>query len=81
MFEECGRQMDNRACLYYKITHEPKGSGELKQLKIFINFLLNNCCNYPKILTMWFCQGVLYQKDANGSCSKAITFPQLLFKA
>ena len=22
--------MDNGACLYYKLTYEPKGSGELK---------------------------------------------------
>ena len=24
-------RMDNRACLYYKLTYEPKGSGELKR--------------------------------------------------
>ena len=24
------RQTDDGACLYYKLTHEPKGSGELK---------------------------------------------------
>ena len=24
-----GWRMDNRACLYYKLTYEPKGSGEL----------------------------------------------------
>ena len=28
------RWMDNRACLYYKLTHETKGSGELRILKI-----------------------------------------------
>ena len=25
------RQMDNGACLYYKLTYEPKSSGELKR--------------------------------------------------
>ena len=30
MFEECGRATNDRACLYYKLTHEPKDSGELK---------------------------------------------------
>ena len=31
MFEECGRRTDdNGACLYYKLTYELKGSGELK---------------------------------------------------
>ena len=35
MFEECGRRTDDRltddgACLYYKLTNEPKSSGELK---------------------------------------------------
>ena len=24
------RRMDDGACLYYKLTNEPKGSGELK---------------------------------------------------
>ena len=38
--QECGLRtddeggwMDDRACLYYKLTHEPKGSGELIILK------------------------------------------------
>ena len=26
-----GRRMDNGACLYYKLTYDPKGSGELKK--------------------------------------------------
>ena len=30
VFEECGRRTDGGACLYYKLTYEPKGSGELK---------------------------------------------------
>ena len=30
MFEECGRQTDG-ACLYYKLIHEPKGSGGLER--------------------------------------------------
>ena len=31
MFKECGRRgTDNGACLYYKLTYEPEGSGELK---------------------------------------------------
>ena len=29
MFEKCGRRTDDGAWLYYKHTHEPKGSGEL----------------------------------------------------
>ena len=29
MFKECGRQTDNKACLYYKLKYEPEGSGEL----------------------------------------------------
>ena len=28
MFEECGRQTEGGACLYYKLTNEPKGSDE-----------------------------------------------------
>ena len=36
MFKECERRrMDNRACLYYKFTYEPKGSGELKRDKLY----------------------------------------------
>ena len=31
MFEECGIQTDNGACLYYKLTYEPKGSSELNK--------------------------------------------------
>ena len=30
MFEECGKPVDDGACLFYKLTYEPKGSGELK---------------------------------------------------
>ena len=30
MFEKCGRRTDGEACLYYKLTYEPRGSGELK---------------------------------------------------
>ena len=30
MFEERGRQTGDGACLYYKLTNEPKVSGELK---------------------------------------------------
>ena len=31
MFKEWGRRrIDNGACLYYKLTYEAKGSGELK---------------------------------------------------
>ena len=31
MLKECGRRwMDNGACIYYKLTYEPKDSGELK---------------------------------------------------
>ena len=31
MFQECGRWMNSGACLYYKLTYELKGSGELKR--------------------------------------------------
>ena len=47
MFKECGRwwRTDNRACLYYKLTYESKGSGELKSnLKPYPN---------PIIPTLW----------------------------
>ena len=27
--DDDGRRTDNGACLYYKLTYEPKGSGEL----------------------------------------------------
>ena len=30
MFEDCGRQTDVRACLYYKLTYEPKDLDDLK---------------------------------------------------
>ena len=35
------RQTDDGACLYYKLTNEPKGSGELKMFPIWLmlNFL------------------------------------------
>ena len=33
MFEDCGIQMDNGACLYYKLTYEPKGSSALKKAR------------------------------------------------
>ena len=38
MFEECGRRTttDDRACLYYKLTHEPKDSDELIRTEITI---------------------------------------------
>ena len=29
-FEECGQQKDDGVCLYYKLTYDSKGSGELK---------------------------------------------------
>ena len=32
MLNECGRWMDNGAGLCYKLTYEPKGSGELKKM-------------------------------------------------
>ena len=30
IFENCGRRTDDGPWLYYKLTNEPKGSGELK---------------------------------------------------
>ena len=32
IFENGGRQTDDGPWLYYKLTNEPKGSGELKKL-------------------------------------------------
>ena len=40
--------MDNGACLYYKLTNEPKGSGELKK-KIFLYNFYQNTCIYSEI--------------------------------
>ena len=34
--------MDGRACLYYKLTYEPKGSGELN-LAVRRMHMLKNC--------------------------------------
>ena len=43
IFENGGRTDGNGACLYYKLTNEPKGSGELKigpTLNIFFFFFM-----------------------------------------
>ena len=38
------RRTDNGACLYYKLTYEPKGSGELKKkdVKTTFNIYVSN---------------------------------------
>ena len=41
-FEECGLRTDGGACLYYKLTYEPKGSGELIMGVYFVHFLFNS---------------------------------------
>ena len=42
IFENCGRT-DDGACLYYKLTNEPKGSGELTKHSVPHN---SNTCIY-----------------------------------
>ena len=39
---DTGRRTDDGACLYYKLTNEPKGSGELKIYNI--NSVICCCC-------------------------------------
>ena len=48
IFENGGQMDDNCACLYYKLTNEPKGSGELKIgpiLNIFHDLVFNTVLN------------------------------------
>ena len=40
--EECGRQMDGIACLYYKLTCEPKGSDELIKMYKKVSTIVDN---------------------------------------
>ena len=42
IFENGGRMTDNRPWLYYKLTNEPKGSGELKTVPLKIGELIGN---------------------------------------
>ena len=42
------RRMDNEACLYYKFTYEPKGSGELITDIIYITDNLLKLYYYMK---------------------------------
>ena len=35
---ENGQRTDDGPCLYYKLTNEPKGSGELKMVQIKLLF-------------------------------------------
>ena len=35
IFENGGRRMDDGPWLYYKLTNEPKGSGELKKQNVW----------------------------------------------
>ena len=35
-----GQWMDDSACLYYKLTNESKGSGELKIILSVLNFFI-----------------------------------------
>ena len=45
IFENGGRQTDDGLWLYYKLTNEPKGSGELKMhrlLTMLFSFLSTN---------------------------------------
>ena len=43
MFEECERRWtDNGACLYYKLTNEPKGSCELKKKRAYVWICINS---------------------------------------
>ena len=46
IFKECGRRMDNGVCLYYKLTHEPKGSIELKRKRALGQDLFCVICNW-----------------------------------
>ena len=38
--------MDDGACLYYKLTNKPKGSGELKTEKLDNNLHMDKNSNY-----------------------------------
>ena len=42
MFKECRRRTDNGAILYYKLTYEPKGSGELIMHFLFSTLTVQN---------------------------------------
>ena len=43
-----GRRADDGACLYYKLTNEPKGSGELKKKE----FISNTQLSWPENVLM-----------------------------
>ena len=51
------RRMDNGACLYYKLTYEPKGSGELKKKidkqEIAVIILKAEQCGFTTEYCMW----------------------------
>ena len=52
------RRKDNRACLYYKLTYEPKGSGELKMSVInacFACYFLKSICETLLSTSHSFC--------------------------
>ena len=40
----CSKSVDDGACLYYKLTHEPKGSDELKCGKPGVDIDKHNIC-------------------------------------
>ena len=52
MFEECGRQTitDDDACLYYKLKHDPKSSGELRDKTL--NLSVNNRVGQVRIYSI-----------------------------
>ena len=40
---------DDRTCLYYKLTYEPKGSGELKISSVSCHYLLQMFLCHPLV--------------------------------
>ena len=44
--------MDDGACLYYKLTYEPKGSGELKNTKVNDNVKTIPYCHLCEVIKL-----------------------------
>ena len=52
MFENVDVRRTADACLYHKLTSEPKGSGELKSSLIRVHTVCHYVCNFLEALLM-----------------------------
>ena len=73
------KSVDNWACLYYKLTNEPKGSGELK-LRPFINKMALYRSEYltsdPRSGAIFYLRAVIWtsQLDISAEASSQLAF-------